>query len=262
MSAEHPLWFYWGQKHMTFLRYMTLRSACAIHDDVRLVRPAEEINPTVNWAEDQDFRHEGTTRNWIREALTLPLSVVPLDYIAPAIAALRADGVHTSDLLSWQLMATQGGTVCDMDIVFLKPLPPIRADVETPRYRYAGMREDYVPIAYLQGRPNEKWTDAYCRALAAYDPAVYQSCGTENLRPWPEPNLPACIVYPWVGGSYAQTLQYCFRSPSWPPIPDECIGIHWYAGGMQTENQRIQGPDDLREGAVAWAVKEVLNRCA
>lgn len=256
-TPEHPLWFFWGQKHMTFLRYMALRSACAIHADVRLILRDQELRPAVRWAEDQDFRHGDAGRNWYEEAMRLPLRIVPLAEVAPDLAALRADDVHTSDLLSWWLMATQGGTVCDMDIVFLKPLPPILHEVEVVVH---DGRKGYVPIAYMQGRPNPKWTETYEKALAAYSPDVYQSCGGENLRPWPEPKLSPYVVYPWVGAVFLQILNYCFEAKHWPPLPDGCIGIHWYGGGTQQKNQRIQSVDDLTTGAVAWAVKEVLSR--
>lgn len=261
MSSPHPLWFFWGQRHMTFLRYMTLRSACTVHPDVRLVLRDEEIVPTVTWAEDQDFRHtDRTARNWFPEAMNLPLTIVPLEEVAPGIAALRTDDVHTSDLLAWWLMATQGGTVCDMDIVFLKPLPPILNDVEIVLHPSRPGLVPYVPIAYMQGRPNEKWSETYQKAMERHNPSVYQSCGGECLRPWPEGTLSWFVVYPWFGSTFRSILNYCLHAPHWPGLPPECVGIHWYGGGMQTENQAIQSVDDLTTGALAWAVREVLSR--
>ena len=253
--GEWPLWFFWGQKDMTFLRYMTLFSACKIHPDVRLVVREEEIRPVVKWAEPQDFQHRPKV-DWMPKVCELPLSIVQLNDVAPEINALRADDVHTSDLLSWWLMATQGGTACDMDIVFLKPLPSIAQDVEIVRQTIPFA---YVPIAYMQGRPAEKWMETYRKALAAYNPEAYQSCGGENLKPWPEAALSQFIVYPWMGASFIQMLQYMFDAPHWPPLPDSTIGIHWYAGGLQARNQQITGPEDLKSGAMAWAVKEALR---
>jgi len=261
MASEHPLWFFWGQKHMTFLRYMTLRSACAVHSDVRLVTREEEVRPNLPWAEVQDFMvGRDNVRNWYREAMALPITRVPLGYIAPEIAALHADDVHTSDLLSWWLLATQGGTVCDMDIVFLKPLPLIVRDVEIVAHPNRPGLVPYVPIAYVQGRPAPKWRETYLKAMAAFDPKVYQSCGGENLRPWPDGRLDWFIIYPWFGSTFKHILNYCLLAPHWPPIPETCVGIHWYGGGMQAENQRIQSVEDLKAGALAWACREVLSR--
>ena len=261
MSAEHPLWFYWGHRHMTFLRYMTLRSACSIHGDVRLVMRDEEISPSVPWAEDQDFRHsDRLAKDWFPAVMELPLKHVRLEEVAPAIADLRTDDVHTSDLLSWWLMSSQGGTVCDMDIVFLKALPPIVEDVEIVAHPERPGLAPYVPIAYMQGRPNAKWQETYQRAMERHNPMVYQSCGGECLRPWPEGRLSWFIVYPWFGCTFRSILNYCLHAPHWPAIPDDCIGIHWYGGGMQERNQAIQGPGDLTSGALSWAVREVLKK--
>ena len=195
---SQPLWFYWGEKTMSFLRYMTLRSACRIHDDVTLIIRNEPAEVSLKWIEKQDFMFKSDTKNWYDDAVKLPLKIVYLDDIAPEIANLRADGVHTSDLLSWWILAQHGGTVCDMDIVFLKPLPKIQNNVEVVRYRYTCMNVDYFPIAYMQGHPDPKWKLSYDNAMRSYDPNVYQSCGAENLRPYPEPILPSNIVYPWV----------------------------------------------------------------
>jgi len=253
-----PLWFFWGQKRMSFLRYMTLRSACDVHADVRIIVRDEELRPAVKWVESQDFMNNDDGADWMAEAMKLPIRVHDLREIAPVLSDLRAPDVQTSDLLAWWILATIGGTVCDMDIVFLKPLPEIIENVEVARWERDVHRYDYLPIGYIQGRPHDKWRDAYAKALAAYDPNVYQSCGGENLKPWPEARLSPFVVYPWAGAVYRQILDYCFKTTHWPPLPVACVGVHWYGGAWQSENARINGPDDLEAGAVSWAIKTVL----
>jgi hypothetical protein len=243
---------------MTFLRYMTLESACRVHPDVRLVLRDPPVRPSVSWDEGQDFRLPHRGKNWMPEAERLPLTRVPLEDVAPEIARLGADDVHTSDLLAWHLLATRGGTVCDMDIVFLAPPPPIRADVQITVH--ARRRQAYVPIGFLQGRPCEKWAATFQKARANYNPDVYQSCGGENLRPYPPPLLSPFVVYPWGFFIRDEVLLHLFRSKRWPSFGPDCIGVHWYAGGAQAENQRIGGPADLGLGAVAWAVRSVLAK--
>jgi hypothetical protein len=252
-----PLWFFWGQQNMTFMRYMTLRSACAVHADVRLVT-RDSVAVDVQWNESQDFQFVPIGQNWFDEVRRLPVKIQHLKDLAPSIAAMNADDVHTSDLLAWHLLATEGGTVADMDIVFLSPLPRIAEPVQIAVHR---VRSPYVPVAFMQGKPHPFWSKTLSRALAAYVPAVYECCGARSIaKPWPDPCLSPSIVYPWVGSAWQQIFNYCFAAPHWPPIPAECIGIHWYGGANWEANRKITGPSDEIGGAAGWAVRKVLSR--
>ena len=260
VSNTDPLWLFWGQQHMTFLRYMTLRSACAVHPDVRLVTRDEEIRPpSISWAEEQDFMFDRAgIPNWFRNALALPITRVPLDYIAPEIAAIRADDLHTADLLKWWTLATTGGTVTDMDVMFFRSLPPIEADVQTVSWPESwGIGR--MPMAFIQGRPCSIWMDAYRLALANYSQNDYFSAGCTAIGFDTDQGvrLPDRIVTPWAGVEPPEKWsEFTFDSETWPAIPDECVGIHWQAGANQHWNKRTDNWQYLRPGAL----REVIGR--
>lgn len=253
------LWFFWGQEHLTFLRWVTLFSATQIHKNVVLVRRTEPIRPTVAWRERQDFQHEPSGHNWMENVAALPLEVVALESVAPKIAELRAPDIQTSDLLAWWLLAEHGGTVADMDIIFLKPLPGIDHEVEVVVFE-GYPKPGYVPVTLMQGKPSSTWRRAFLNAVQRYRPHLYESCGSDSLSPKPDGRLGEHIIFPWAG-KYGWSLwhRWFFESNYWPDIPDDCCGIHWYAGHNQKFNQEIKGPEYLVAGAVGWAVGQVLR---
>jgi len=255
---SNPLWFFWGQPHMTFLRWLTLRSARRIHEDVRLVVRREPVTPKVTWEEKQDFQFGTPEPDWMRNVPELGIEMIDLEDIAPKIAALKAPDIQTSDLLVWYLLSKYGGTVADMDIVFIKPLPEISADVELTVFS-GHPKSGYTPVSFMQGRPCVTWSECYQRAMTAYRFDDYESCGTRNAPGDVAPLLSDHVVYPWAK-EYPWSIwsAWLFWSEKWPAIPDDCIGLHWYAGHNQTFNQRITSAADLRAGAIAWAAKEVL----
>lgn len=256
------LWFFWGQPHMSFLRYMTLVSASRIHNDVRLVLRRNPIRDPVDWREMQDFQFVPPPRDYMEEALSVVDHVAYLEEFAPEVAAYGLPDVQTSDLFAWWVLSKCGGTVADMDIVFLKPLPEIQNDVEV--VRFSGYpKAGYSPVTIMQGRPCSTWGGAFRRACTCRKEEVYESCGSGCLHAFVKPRLPETIVFPWAGRvPWSQWHSFLFNDEAWPSIPEECCGIHWYAGHNQKWNQRIQSEADLERGAVAWAVNKVLSQCA
>lgn len=252
-----PIWFYWGQPHLGFLRYFTLVSACLHHPDVHLVIPATSIAAQVNWQEKQDFQNAPIGPNWLPNVYKLPVQISMLESVAPHIAALKAPDIQTSDLLGWHLLANHGGTVADMDIIFLRPVPEITQDVQIVRYK-GHPKPGYVPVGFMQGRPSAHWADSLGEALRAYDPQKYQSCGTLCA-----PNVPAVlsdrVVFPWAGDyAWDHYHRWLFLDNKFPPVPDDCCGVHWYGGHNQLFNRRIAGPVDVTRGCVAWAMRQVI----
>lgn len=261
---KDAVWFFWGNDHLTFLRWMTLESACRVHENVVLVRrqPVPQVSPP--WKETQDFQYGARGRNWMNE-LPAGVTTLWLEEIAPEIANLKAPDVQTSDMLAWWALARHGGTVADMDIVFTESIPlvthPIHMVVCTG-HPLVG----YTPIGLLQGQPCSFWELMFQKSLARYDPNVYQSCGAMLFPPWgqiPEPKalLPECIVYPWaLIASWDLWHDWMFTSPSWPKPPVGCCGIHWYGGKNQAHNQAMTEETVMHmRGAVPDAIRKLLR---
>lgn len=256
-----PLWFFWGQDHMSFLRWLTLYSACRIHEDVRLIYRAEPVQSKVHWSEQQDWQlPKSDWTNWRDKVATLSLREIEINEIAPGIAKLQVSDVHTSDLLAWYLLTTYGGTVADMDILFLKPLPEIIHNAEIVRFT-AHPKPDYIPVSFMQGKPCDVWRNAYWKALSVYDPNEYESCGTRCLEYDGTAYLDEHIVFPFAGKDlrWSDWHRLFFSADEWSALPDTCCGIHWYAGHNQKWNIKLNDVGDLTHGLISHHTKEILK---
>jgi len=267
-KSSNTLWFFWGPNELSYLRYMTLLSASLIHDDITLVLRKHPVSLMTKFWERQEceiFIAERSTYlclNQDKKKLPANIKIKYLEDVAPEIAALKAHDVHTSDLLSWYLLANYGGTVADMDIVFLKPLPEIKEDVQVVVFANQP-KEGYMPVTFMQGRPCLEWEDIYRRARDAYDPDIYECCGASVIETPPTGNLSEHVVFPWAGKHKIRHWHgWLFRLKRWPTIPDDCIGLHWYAGRNQEWNQKIRSEADLKLGAVSWACRKVLENAS
>lgn len=254
---DDPLWFYWGQKRMSYLRYLTLASAARVHDNIVLITRREPVNPYVGWQEKQDFQLPPIKRDYSVEAAKLPIRIIELESFCPTIAALKAPDVQTSDLLAWYILGTVGGTVADMDILFMKPLPAIIFDTQVVQFT-GHPKEGYMPVSFMQGWPCLTWWTSFDLANKAYNPARYESCGSENYAGL-NYNISEHIVFPWAGHPWSKYRGWLFEAETWPEIPKNCIGLHWYAGHNQDFNQKINGPEDFKGGAMTWAAREVFG---
>ena len=297
----NPLWLFWGQETMSFLRYATLATACAVHDDVRLVIRRQALrSPAIHGTVKQEYHLGVPGADWMEAALKLPLAVYELSEVAAEIADMGASDSHTKDLLMYRLMATIGGSFADMDIVFLKGLPAVAHDVQIPviqssrivdlrtqrerraneaqvrcsvmpRLRSAIPREDLGKV--LPGRSMSYIPVGFVqgRPCEAWDKAMAKAvsnydpddyqCGVFCLDQTTDGTLPATIVYPWANESVTKQISYCFGESWWPEIPSDSIGVHWYAGGAQRWNAQIGSIGELPAGAVGWAIKEMAERC-
>lgn len=259
MMNRNTLWFYWGQSHMSFLRYMTLYSACKIHNDIILMIRRDPVKANPSWKEIQDFQVAPSGHNWFEEAQKLPLKTILLEDLAPEITEMKASDIHTADLLRWWLLAKFGGTVADMDIVFLKPLPEIKRDIQVVAFK-SHPSPGYVPVSFMQGRPCEFWWTTYKNALKLYNPEIYESCGSGVIIFHSRGNLDSHIIFPWAEEyPWSDWHKWLFGANEWPEIPESCIGIHWYAGHNQKFNQKIMDENSLGEGAVPWAIRKVVG---
>jgi hypothetical protein len=252
-----PLWFFWGQKHMSFLRWVTLYSARRIHSDVRLVVRSNAERPAVQWIEKQDFQYGPPKTDWMPKVAGLGVTIIDINEIAPEVAKLHAPDIQTADLLRLYVMGKFGGTTCDTDVVFLKPLPEIKEDVQLVVFS-GHPKPHYIPIGFMQGRPSIQWLKIFQAAWDAYDPAIYESCGEKNFPRDTRPVLSERVIFPWAG-KYRWSLwkNWLFESRTWPPIPDDCIGLHWCASYAQKWNQSYCCAADVKRGVMAWAIKQV-----
>ena len=242
------IYLYWGNRILSFLRYMGLYSCCKFGDNVTLILRKEENKDQLKvrqvWHEEQDFfSYEGI--NYFEHVSKLPLTIEYLEDEYPDIAELNAPEVQTFDLLKWKILATKGGVLVDLDIIFFKPIPEITHDIEIIIFdKYP--KKGYIPVSYMQGRPSKWWEEQYHKALKNYNFNKYESCGNDILKYTLKDiqrhdknatlkRLPSKLVMP-----FAETHEWKYYHDMTfkevHPLPEECVGIHWYGGANQSYN--------------------------
>lgn len=231
------VYFYWGNERLSFLRYMTLYSACKYNKNVVLVRKrgASKAGRWKTAASDDGAYIDYTPR--LDELKNLQ-TVYFEDF---GIPLLDVPDIVISDILTWYLLARYGGTVADMDILFIKEVPPVTYDIGL--IKYPQTREgDIYPVGFLQGRQNGVFESIYKASLVAASRGTHQCAGADLLKKyipgittsgldvrW----LPHTMVYPFAefvmpGGLVRMSLKRTFILDC--KLPDDCIGLHWYGG--------------------------------
>jgi hypothetical protein len=264
----NALWFYWGEAHLAFPLYMTIRSAMAYHPDVRVVLKRTPDTKFPEWFGESMRRVRmipmPSCRNWMADLLAL----VPADRIhyvedlAPEVAALNAPGVHAGDLMKYWTLANIGGSVADIDVTFIRAVPEIERDVQVVNWPL-DLGLGSVPMAFMQGRPCAAWESAYRAALRTFDPDRYFSTGSTAIGFCPEGTLDRYAVNPWVGTlPWIDWHERMLSRSSWPEIPETCFGIHWFGARNRAWMWRVDGPWNMGVGAVPWAIRQALARPA
>ena len=161
-----PIYLYWGNDKLSFLRFLTIHTLCKFNERVVLIkrRRRNYVHDNLEWTEiKQDFQSfEGMDYSSYINYPNLTIEYLEEDY--PEIALRNLSDVHISDLLGWYILATKGGTISDMDILYIKPVPEIVADIQLVSFSDHPKR-DYIPVSFMQGRPNQFYKEVFIRAV-------------------------------------------------------------------------------------------------
>ena len=253
MSRKHQptldtIYLYWGNKKLSFLRYLTVYSACKYNPKVTLIlKRGDERGGKWGKAGTDNNPVEDYMPRLLNEKPT-NLTIQYLEDFAPNIPL--ATDVYISDTLTWFLLANYGGTVADMDILFIDKVPDVTYDIGLIKYPLLQCGDVY-PVGFLQGKPNDIFSAILDQALSNTDYSQHQVVGSDLLKRF-IPNIDASalnvkwhpheLVYPFsdylVSGSMIRAaIKRTFVLNC--TLPNKCIGIHWYGGGAQEYNNII-----------------------
>lgn len=251
----HHMHFFWGNDRMSWLRYMTLYSFCTLNPDwqVTLHRCPDTGITHKYWSSpnQQDFfLYDGA--DYSDRLADLDLDVVmwypeqDLPQFGPS---------HLSNLFKWEQMATDGGWYADLDILWVRPMSHYLrrlngGDIgEDMVITFAG---GYFSIGLLASRGQVGFFRNVLSVSKHASIDGYQTAGIVSLYAamscpvgdWGMPqhpdcvalieqqnpdvrvhNLPMAVVYPWNSQHVWDMFLHHHTT-----LPDETVGIHWYAG--------------------------------
>jgi glycosyltransferase involved in cell wall biosynthesis len=248
--------FYWDSSKLSYMRYMTLESFKKFNPDWSAILYVPHDYDTINrshenWkdvfhrSDSADYKSE---KNYFEKVKEIPgLKIVKVDFskVLP-----NSPPAHRSDYIRWNLLPSQGGLWCDMDILFFKPMADIA--LNNPDFKNADTvvcydpRHSGISIGFLMSsRGGEFFTAINKKSIQTLKylkegTALYQSFGClmiNKIYPTPEAikvihpssnliNLNICSVYFY---DHKQ-LEKVYHQKNLNHMPPESIGIHWYGG--------------------------------
>jgi hypothetical protein len=256
--------FFWTGP-MSWLRYLTLWSFRAHNPDwtIRLYSPTTPVVPkNFVGPEDDDNRYVG--RDYTALLDDLAIERMPFELPAANLCAAQA-----CDLCEWQLLSDEGGFYADMDILWLRPLDPLRKALGAVDAVFCPERESPA-IGFFAAAPQSRvFKDIAAAAYAIVSPDNYQYYGTSVLhkmwpaaarRPGHEQN--AYILQQFCNKYENDRIAYVPPATVYPfewhepdkiftktvPLPDDSFGLHWFGGHPLSRQRSIElSPETWRD---------------
>ena len=266
---KRAIWF-WGGSPMSFLRYMSLVSFRKYHPDWDMLLVLREGDcKSHRWDIRQDSAYYAGP-DYTEEAMAIKdLAVLQLEKAFPDLTGYYDNQV--SDAIGWR-WAAGGGIKCDMDLLWRAPIDyDVVKDIRIGLWQY---RKTFAVGVVLGNEPgffgaiDDKALERLGNNRAMMG---YQEVGPNLLRDmFPELEaqfdvtiLPNSWLYPFVDSikRWATMCARPFLVGERPPMPDDCVAVHWYAGsdvamGWNAKPEReMMGADNLMGDMVREALQ-------
>lgn len=254
MSIPKRVFFFWGNEKLSWMRYLALKSFKVLNPDwdvILYTSKAKIQDKTWKDPNQQDF-HTYSGKNYFDEVSNLDVEVLEWEPDLPDMGPS-----HMSNFLKWFKLQAHGGIYADMDILWIKPFDSIYEQMKESNTVICCTK--YLSIGLLGSTiGNTFYHDLYENAKKVFTKDRYQSVGVINIyrmiygddimtdegcvfwdnlaeqnilediqKKYPSLsiyNIPMNTIYPFPHDKMVQV----FKKIS--PLPEETIGIHWYAG--------------------------------
>lgn len=236
--------FYWGNKTLSFLRWMSIVSFRKLNPDwhIKVHVPQHLYSGSLTW---QTHEHKATGQaihgsDHTANLMASGVEIVQHDFNTYGFRDDVPEN-YKSDFLRWVLLAGEGGLWCDFDIVFTRPmkdLPTNTVKNYNARIGLCQYEDDTHAIGLLYGAANNDFFSLIRdKAKAGLNLSNYQSIGNFLLEDWRDisrierefgvvvDSIPKNAVYlfDWKNTRKIFLENNAFNLPG-------VIGIHWYAG--------------------------------
>jgi len=256
-------YFFWGQERMSWLRYMTLYSFKKLNPswEVELYQCSSSFIKEKTWptSENQDF-YNYTGVDYLPEVKKLGVSIKKWSLTHPKGKSWEGmmGPQHKSNFFKWQKLSEVSGFYSDMDILFVRSMDEYYEEVKQ-KNTVLCFNGKFFSIGFLGSSGNNKFfRDVFLHTFESFNLHKYQSAGVRSLismlrKLWISSKGPnkmpdraglwmwnlieksysdlvvhnnkMRVVYPWL----YNVLEHVFKIKH-TSLPQECIGIHWYAG--------------------------------
>lgn len=255
------IYFYWGNETLSYMRYMTLYSFCKFNPNwkVHLIKNTNISKRVLSGTmEKQDkTEYNGPDYSNLLNQLDIDIIIFENNMIdLPENVVSNMSDVHIKDILNWKILSSKGGMVCDMDVLFISPIPDnLFEGVDVGLICFDdNPKKDYIPVSIMYGDiPNRFYIDTYNNALKSYVPSIYECLGTNcikeknieeiknNYNELSVKKLPDYLIFPFIAYPWHIGVEMQYYSDAIDRMHKDSIGIHWYGGALHSQifNNRI-----------------------
>lgn len=246
------LHLYWGRnKKLSYMKYLTALSFSKLNPDWNVkVHYPRIVSLGDSWDsfEQKTYDYQGVDHfNLLSDIDNLELNEVDFSvYDLP----IDISEVHKSDILRLYILANEGGIWSDFDIFYIKPINNYLNNLYN-KQTHICYHFGYHSIGFLMSSKNNKFFNQlfdYSLQLIKQENKMYQIVGRnlydfffqynlENVIKFNKEyntniyNIPFTTVYPF---QWNQIEKIFGREKT--QLPDNTIGIHWFAGSNSTSN--------------------------
>jgi len=247
---------------MSWMRYMTLYSFRKLNPNWKMVlsvcKSSKITHKTWNDSPKQDFfNYSGP--DYFNKIEELDVEIVDWDFETEIGRHLskKLGPSHMSNFFKWKLLSKKNEFYSDLDILYVRSMHGYYEKVKgfDTIICYNG---HYFSIGFMASSGSNDFYRAVTEnAKQNCTPKAYQSAGVNNIynlfeklenpnksimdfdlwslleKFYPKGNKynnPMSLVYPWTCSKMAQVFGVTHKT-----IPDDCIGIHWYAGAKKSQ---------------------------
>lgn len=235
--------FYWGEKTLPYLRYLTIQSFHAYNPDweIRFYYPKYRKHGK-SWKTHEHKYDINISKDYTSLLKKIPMKNIEIDFDLINISNELSE-VHKSDYLRWHLLAEVGGLWSDMDIIYIDSMNNMHINIKNNR-NVNSVICYHLPwkhsIGFLLSSNNSALYDDLKKAAykRKYDSTDYQTVGSLLMNPTVKSLEEANQKYPNVANVSMDTvysyntflIRVMLDSKNLAYITKNTIGLHWYAG--------------------------------
>jgi len=275
MSLPKNIYFYWGNKTMSFLRYMSLYSFKKFNPNwnvILILRKNPKIQKDYGWEERLDSLYfKGEDCFNLINNLNIEIKYLEEEY--PEIAELNFSETQISDILLFKILGEEGGIVSDTDILYYKPINYEKIkDADVGIISFKGHpKKDYIPWSFMLGKPNNFFKEMYEKSKKEINPKVWDNSpilinSLEKIRnKFKNLNiirLPSHLVFPFSENEEESYEPFKLMFENNVKIPRQSIGMHWYGANPTSQrfnNQLTKDNYDKCDNTICRIIKEILK---
>lgn len=236
--------FYWGNKELPFLRYLTIQSFHKYNPDweIRFYYPKYR-SEAKTWKTHEHKYEVKLEKDYYSKLKRFPIIFIEMDFDILNVSNDLPE-VHKSDYLRWHLLANVGGLWSDMDVIYYDSINKINVnqfhnkDINTVMCYHGNC----FSIGFLLSAPNSGFYKLIWEKAMEdiYDPKEYQTIGVVLVNPLMKnfkdiqekyPDLKTANLSMEATYNYdSHMLKTIYDTTNLEYITEKTIALHWYAG--------------------------------